>query len=198
MDETLRSNKYFSPHRFSYLPLVIVLGILFGLFAQDFLNFVITSGHLIKQEDMGRDYLVAVLTSAILGFSILFWPISKIHKQDLILVWIIRSILALGLLVSFESSHSQDAYWYFYDAINGTGITWNQHNLQYQAGHFFVMLLAKLLIITPDSYHGLKVLLSMTGMLALYIFYKCIVLLLGKENRATFYFLSLFPSLLFW
>ena len=134
--------------------LISVLGIIFGLFAQDSLNYIITSGHFILQEDMGRDYLVAVLTSAILGFSILFWPISKIHKQDLILVWIIRSILALGLLVSFESSHPQDAYWYFYDAINGTAITRNPTTRDYpylsllpQGGHFFVVLLTKLLII---------------------------------------------------
>ena len=198
MDKALRSNKYFLPHHFSYWPLIIVLGIIFGLSAQDFLNFIITSGHLIPQEDMGGDYLVAVITAAILGFSILFWPISKTHKQDLLLVWIIRSILTLGLLVTFESSHYQDAYWYFYDAINETRITRNITTRDYQGGHFFVLLLTALLKIAPDSYHGLKVLLSMMGMLALYICYRCAALLLGKEDRTIFYFLSLFPSLLFW
>ena len=104
MDQVSKSNKFPLPKRTAYLLLVIALGIAFGMAAQDFLSFVISSGHLIPLEDMGRDYLVGAVTSAILGFSILFWPISKIHKQDLILVWIIRSILTIGLLIFFENT----------------------------------------------------------------------------------------------
>ena len=81
MNKVFRSNKSPFPQRIAYLSLVMVLGIVFGLVAQYFLSFVIASGHFIPLEDIGRDYLVGVITSAILGFSILFWPISKIHKH---------------------------------------------------------------------------------------------------------------------
>jgi len=194
MDKTLKSNKFPLSQRIVYLSLVIVLGIVFGLVAQDFLSFVIASGHLIPLEDMGRDYLVGAITSAVLGFSILFWPISKIHKQDLILVWIIRSILTIGLLIFFESSHAQDSYWYFYDVINGTKYT----STGQPRPNNLVTFLTGLNQVIPDSYHGSKVLFSMMGMLACYLFYKCTVLLLGRENRKTFYFIALFPSLFFW
>jgi hypothetical protein len=195
MEKTLKSNKSPLPQRIVYLSLVLVLGIVFGLVAQDFLSFIIASGRLMPLEDIGRDYLVGVITSVILGFSILFWPISKIHKQDLILVWIIRSILTIGLLILFESSHPQDSYWYVYDAINGTKYSWQE---LYRGGYFMVTLLTGLNHMIPDSYHGSKVVFSMMGMVACYLFYKCAVLLLGRENRKAFYFISLFPSLLFW
>jgi hypothetical protein len=194
MDKVLKSNKFSPPQSIACLFLVMVLGIAFGMVAQDFLIFVIASGHLIPLEDMGRDYLVGVITSAILGFSILFWPISKIHKQDLILVWIIRSILTIGLLIFFESSHPQDSYEYLYDAINGTKHT----SVGLQSATPLVTFLTGLNHFIPNSYHGSKVLFSMMGMLACYLFYKCAVLLLGRENRKTFYFIALFPSLFFW
>ena len=195
MDKTLKSNKFPLPQRIAYLSLVMVLGIVFGLVAQDFLSFVIASGHFIPLEDIGRDYLVGVITSAILGFSILFWPISKIHKQDLILVWIIRSILTLGLIFFFESTHQQDSYSYVYDAINGTKHSWGY---PLSPRNYFITFLTGLNHVISDSYHGSKVFFSMMGMLSCYLIYKCAVQFLGRENRKTFYFIALFPSLFFW
>jgi hypothetical protein len=193
MDKPLQSNNISLPKSITYLSLVIILGLVFGLLAQDFLSFVIASGHLIPLENLGKDYLVGVITSAILGFSILFWPISKTHKQDLILVWIIRSIMTIGLLILFESSHPQDSYWYVYDVINGTNYSWKADK-----SNIIITILAGLNNVMPNSYHGSKVFFSMMGMLACYLFYICTVLLLGKENRKNFYFIALFPSLFFW
>ena len=115
MDKALKTINFSLPQCLTQLSLVIVLGVGFGLVAQEYLLLVIASGHLIPLDDMGRDYIVGIITSAIIGFSILFWPIPKTHKQDLILIWIIRSMLTIGLLIFFESSHPQDSYWYVYD-----------------------------------------------------------------------------------
>jgi hypothetical protein len=195
MDKVLKSKNFPPPQSITYLFLVIFLGIAFGLVAQNFSSFVIDSGHLIPKDDIGRDYLIGVITSVILGFSILFWPISKIHKQDLILVWFIRSILTVGLLIFFESSHPQDSYWYVYDAINGTSKSWGS---PYGPPNRMVTFLTGINYVIPSSYHGSKVFFSMMGMLACYLFYKCSVLLLARENRKNFYFIALFPSLFFW
>jgi hypothetical protein len=198
MDKVLKSKNFPLPQSITYLFLVIFLGIAFGLVAQKFLSFVVDSGHLILKDGMGRDYLIGVITSVILGFSILFWPISKIHKQDLILIWFLRTVLTLGLLIFFESSHSQDSYYYFNDALNGTCYTCSGGIERAGPAYRLVTFLTGLNHVIPDSYHGLKVFFSMIGMLACYLFYKCTVLLLGSENRKIFYFFTLFPSLFFW
>jgi hypothetical protein len=67
MDKALKSNKFSLPQHIALLSLIMVLGIVFGLLAQNFLSFIIASGHLIPLEDMGRDYLVGAITSAICG-----------------------------------------------------------------------------------------------------------------------------------
>ena len=65
-------------------------------------------------------------------------------------------------------------------------------------GHYIVTFLTGLNHVISDSYHGSKVFFSMMGMLSCYLFYKCAVMFLGRENRKTFYFIALFPSLFFW
>ena len=59
-------------------------------------------------------------------------------------------------------------------------------------------LLQCLYELTPPSYHLAKVIFSFVGLVGIYLTWRALVALTGKERLQHLYLLGLFPSLLFW
>ena len=153
-------------------------------------------GHYIHTNDITGDYLVGVCWAIFLGMTILFWPVRKGDKSALLVTWTTKCAVALGAMLFYEAHYDfLDAYGYFQlsnpkyplpsPAIgDGTqniiALCWLQNK------------------ILPYSYSALKISFAMTGLLAIYISYRAVVIFLCRESKRSFYILAFFPSLLFW
>lgn len=177
--------------------ILIVFTVVAGLLSPVLLDSMMVFGKYIPESDLAAGYVYAVAWAFVIAFSIVFWPVSKIERSDLIVAWTARCFVTLILLPLIEStSPIADAYNY-YSIPRGqdfvfTGIdfkwgTQNIYNLIWIHNHIF-----------PDSFHLLKVTWSLIGMLGMLIFYRAAILLTGRADRRVFYLLALTPSVLFW
>ena len=53
-------------------------------------------------------------------------------------------------------------------------------------------------LVHMDSFHAAKVTFGMIGFLAIYLFYRAIVIFLRQEKIKILYIIAFFPSILFW
>jgi hypothetical protein len=173
-------------------------GLVLGLFAIDFVHLVNQWGHDIPTADKLIDYLTGVLWAVFFGISIFFWPVSVEDKRALLKLWGVRCAVTLGVMLFYENIYPLDAYQYYLDAKemfapltdvgfgNGTpnlsAITWALNHL----------------MPFNDSYHALKVVFSMFGLIGTFLFYRGAVRFTGKSDLRLLYILGLFPSMLFW
>jgi hypothetical protein len=142
--------------------------------------------------------MIGIVWAVVLGVSILFWPISVEDKRALLKLWFIRCLVALGVMLFYENIYPLDAFQYFVDS---TQISAPLSDVAFGNGTANFSALAWILNhVMPlnDSYHALKVVLSMIGLIATYLFYRGAVRFTGKADIRFLYLLGLFPSLLFW
>jgi hypothetical protein len=174
------------------------VGLVLGLFVVDFVHLVNQWGHDIPTPDKLTDYLQGVLWAAFFGFSILFWPISVEDKRALLKLWAIRCAVTLGAMLFYENIYGLDAYQYFLDSkemiapLADIGFGNGTPNLS-----AFAWVLNHLMPFN-DSYHALKVVFSMFGLVGTFLFYRGAVRFTGKADLRLLYLLGLFPSMLFW
>lgn len=147
-------------------------------------------------KDLVTDYVLGVLWAAILGISILFWPVPSRDKRALIGVWLIKAIVALILMLGYEYIYSFDADGYFTNAVSPYFI-WK--GFSFGNGTYATQQLTWLhLKIVPGSYHAAKVGFAMIGLAGVYLTYRAAVIFLRREDIRIFYLFALFPSILFW
>ena len=174
------------------------VGLALGLFVIDFVHLVSQWGHDIPTTDKLVDYLDGVVWATFFGFSILFWPVSVEDKRALLKLWLVRCLVTLGVMLFYENIYPLDAYQYYLDSKelvapfadvgfgNGTpnlsAITWVLNHL----------------MPLNDSYHALKVVFSMLGLIGTFLFYRGACRFTGKSDLRFLYILGLFPSLVFW
>lgn len=175
--------------------LVVIGGICLGLAAPALLEMVRILGYRLPQEDLATDYVKGVVWAIILGLSILAWPVSDRSKQDLLWVWFAKSLVTLGLMLVYEWNYPLDAHGYF-DESRQRGFEWQ--GFQMGETNNITNLCWLLQHIVPNSYHGLKVSFAMMGLVAVYLFYRAVVLFLGYEDRRIFFLLAFWPTVLFW
>lgn len=169
------------------------LGVLFLLIT----NSIIALGQNIPQPNLLWDYTIGLLWSIVLGASILIWPVPTKDKAALLSIWLVKSIVALGLMLVFEAYYSSlDSYFYF-DAPRQPDFNWTNFTITNGTGNILRLVWLHYQLL-PESYHALKVSFSMTGLVAIYIFYRAVVIFLKREKIEIFYGLALFPSILFW
>ncbi len=153
-------------------------------------------GRNIPQPEIERDYLVAVAWGALLLVSIFLWPVPGRDRKPLVLVWIAKLGVTLGVMLFYEYNYGLDAYFYYAEP--------NQPDFRFtgfelgNGTHNMLQLSWLQQQVIPDSYHALKVSCAMLGLLAIYLFYRALVSWLGREDLRIFYGLALFPSILFW
>lgn len=151
----------------------------------------------IPQQDLAADYAVGFFLAVLLGASIFVWPVRTADKIPLFIVWSAKSIVTLAAMPFYEAHYDfLDAYSYFrvpqeYDfEWVGFAIGQGTENLYSLVWLYFQVM--------PQSYHGLKVVCAMIGLLGNYVFCRAGAMLLGKEDVRVLYVLALFPSILFW
>lgn len=168
-----------------------------GILATRLLSNMHTLGRYVPQSDLTLEYLQAVVWASVLGGTILVLPLKRDFKAALFLAWAIRCAVTLGISLFLEYNFDiADAYTY-YLAPKEAGFYWSGISLN--AGTENIMHLVWLHDrVLPESFHLLKVSFSFIGLLAIAVFYRAAVVLLGRDDKRVFVVLALMPSILYW
>ncbi|AFZ20907.1 hypothetical protein [Allocoleopsis franciscana] len=168
-----------------------------GMLALLVTNSIVRLGQNIPQQNLLLDYTIGLLWSITLGASILVWPIPNKDKPALLSLWLVKSLVTLGFMLVFEAYYSTLDSYYYFDTPRQPDFIWTGFKITDGTGNILrlVWLHNQLL---PQSYHALKVSFAMTGLVAIYIFYRAVVIFLKREEISILYVLALFPSILFW
>ena len=145
--------------------------------------------------DVFADYTAGILAAAILLALILFWPVPTAHRQVLLLLWLLRVGITLGVMLPYEAFYGVDAKWYY---LSGKALNEPLTQFQFGAGTQNIGALVGLLSNITESYSALKVIFSYIGLIAIYIFYRAATICLGQDKIILLYALGLLPSLVFW
>ncbi len=187
MNRTVRNLKLFTG--FAALigtPIIMIAAfVLFGNFAA--VQFRI--------YNMTEDYASGVIAALLLLASIQFWPIPAAHRVVLILLWLVRVGVTLGVMLAFEASYEIDANVYYQ---SGKILNDPLSFMAFGEGTFNITALVGVLAQLTDAYSAMKVIFSYVGLIAIYIIYRSCVICLGREIIVVLYALGLLPSLLFW
>jgi len=145
-------------------------------------------------QDLYYDLIFGLLL--FIGITFLFGVFkNKVYMK----LWIVKAFVTLIAMVAYEYTYGLDAYSYYANAVNYTGVfeggksgTTNVVTLN----HYFTYVVG-------DSYYALKLLNSLIGFLGLLFLYKSyehIMQKSGLQLRSDYfiYILFLFPSVLFW
>jgi hypothetical protein len=145
--------------------------------------------------DMFADYRAGVVTALALLLLINFWPIPAAHRRILVLLWLVRIGVTLGVMLAFEARYVLDASGYY---RNGLALNDPLALLEFGRGTENIQALVGLVANITESYSAQKVIFSYIGLIGVYIFYRAATLCLGQEKIAALYALGLLPSLVFW
>ncbi len=201
-----RLGRWFTELRARPLTRILPIGavVLLAFLVPGMRSLVNESGHGFAQIGIGihetdpvGDYLVGWFYAVIILCSILFWPVRYAHKGLLLKMWLVRCLVTLGLMLVYEGYYSLDAYEYFHESRYpvfrwpvSMGDNWSV--MSYMAWWINQNLLI------ADSYHALKVIFSLLGLLGSYFLYLGIVRHSRAESAVLFVFLQVLPSMLFW
>ena len=167
-------------------PVIMIGGfVLFGTFA----------AAQFRIHNFAEDYTSGVIAALVLLALIYFWPVPAAHRRVLMLLWLVRTGVTLGVMLAFEAGYGLDAKWYY---VSGKALNNPVALLEFGAGTQNIRALVGLLSYVTDAYSSMKVIFSYVGLIAIYIFYRSAVICLGRENIVVLYALGLLPSLLFW
>jgi hypothetical protein len=175
------------------------LALVVGLAAADLLDLVVVTGTgpvPYVGRDLRMDYSLAVLWAAVLGMGILAWPVPSQRKPTLVLIWLGKTTVTLGLMMAYEYVYGVDPDGYYTNAVVNP-FSWGGFELGAGTTNIQHLVWLQNLII-PDSYHAAKVTFSYIGLVGIYLFYRAAVLFSGKENRVLFLVFGFYPSILIW
>jgi hypothetical protein len=166
-----------------------------ALMAAGFAIFGTFSAVQFRIYDITMDYASGVAAAFGLLALIFLWPIPAAHRRVLILLWLARTGVTLGLMLAYEALYGLDASDYF---LSGKSLSDPFSTLEFGQGTQNIQGLVGLLSYITDSYNAMKVIFSYVGLIAVYILYRAAVICLGGERIILLYLLGLLPSLLFW
>jgi hypothetical protein len=146
-------------------------------------------------QDIVEDYTTGILTAIVLLGLIFLWPVPQTHRIVLLLLWLVRCGVTLGLMLPYEALYGLDASGYY-----RVGLTLNDpvEWLEFGQGTTNIMGFVGIVAQVTEAYSAIKVLFSYVGLVAIYILYRAAVICVGRENLVLLYALGLLPSLLFW
>ena len=142
------------------------------------------------------DYIFAAVWATAILMSITFWPVPRHHKPILIVLWIARIGVTLGMMLFYEGYYGLDSAYYFSE-----GVRESDPLSLFEFGQGTENMIALVGLhnqLLPASFHATKVTCSLLGLVAVYLFYRATCLYTGKESAPLFYLLGLFPSIMFW
>jgi hypothetical protein len=151
----------------------------------------------LHKDDPLLDYLIGWLYAVFILVSIYVWPVPNAHKGKLQLLWLLRCLLTLGGMLLYEGFYSLDAYEYFHES-RFENFRWPVNlNDNWSILAYFAWWLQSYVVL-GDSYHGLKVVFSLLGMLGSYFLYLGLQKHLKGHSGRLLVALQVFPSMLFW
>ncbi len=174
----------------AWAAIIIVAAILAGS------GLVTEWGSGIPQEDIIKDYFLALAWALFIGLTISLWPVVRQDKVLLMWGWVAKTFVTLGVMIPYEGHYSLDAYGYFWRSrFADLPVTLTLSGLR---GDAIPLLLGWIQARFLDSYHALKVSFSAIGLIAIYLCYRAICMAINQRSSRVFYLLALFPSILFW
>ena len=192
------SSNHILKTRILWILAVLGLGWAVSLEIPRFLDFVFSSGYQIYSDDLKQDYAYGILCAFFLFWMIALIPVEKKERQVLLCLWVVKSFVTLGLMLFYEGYYGLDAFGYHLDGTTqldylkllraGSGTLFVTGLVSFLAQHFPLF----------TSYHALKVLFSLFGLLGSYLLFRAGVRLTGEYKLKNLFFLGLFPSVLFW
>lgn len=185
----------------TFLPkngLLLLAGLIVGFLSCLFLSKVTLWGHFIPSANVATDYSWALLLALLIGISISIWPVPREDRSLLVGLWIIRCFVVLGAMLLYENNYGLDAYTYYLESKDFS-YNWNYVGFGNGTGNIGLIIwyLNKFLP-AENSYHSIKVIFSLIGMAAVYLFYRAITIYSGRTWPFLLAFLGTFPSLVFW
>lgn len=181
------------------LAAVLLVAMLVILAGPYWLNLVVDLGHNIPQANLADDYMIGVVWCALLGFSIVFWPVPARDKKILLWLWGAKAAVMLVIMLYVESHYDvMDAFSYFI-ASGDQSVPWFPLESSF-LGNYSVIDIARLqrILLRVDSYQATKVTFGMIGLAGLYITYRAAFLFVGEERPRLLWILGLWPSILYW
>jgi hypothetical protein len=157
---------------------------------------IVSMGRRIPQSDLVGDYVKALLLATVLFFVLLLVRMPAPDRKPMLLLWGAKVLVTLGFMLFYENHYGLDAYEYF-NQPRAAGFHWEGFAMGGGTQNMMHLSWLQQQLI-PDSYHALKISCAFIGLLAVYIFYRAWVYLLGREDLRVFYFVAFFPSVLFW
>jgi hypothetical protein len=177
-------------------PLAILIAFIAATIAAPHIqNFVEAMGDHLPEQNVVTDYLLAWVASIAIAVAIGFAPLSSKHKEALIILWIARCVVTLGLMLAYEHLYLLDSTGYFYEPSQPRFNAEPHFGSGTENVKFVIYLLYKVL---PPDYHLLKVVFSFIGLVGTYFFYFAARTYLRRDKIEILYLLGLFPSILFW
>lgn len=153
---------------------------------------------LILQNGVWLDYFKGLIWAILLGLTILIWPVRTQDKKALLLIWVIKCIVILGPILFYEHYYKTDSKGFFFQAKAWDLGLWKAllesgwHNIPitlvlFAHKHSFF-----------NSFQATNVSFGMIGFVAIYIFYRSVVVFIRQERIGLLYLFALFPSILLW
>ena len=171
-------------------------------------------GFRIGQPSIGLDYAMGVFWWTVLAVGLVWF--GGEDRKLLLLGWVAKFFVVLVAMLFYEQQYGLDAYWYFKVTVTGehphySGVDWRKewylfqdplkgiepHRLG-QGTDNMIRLVMFLSMFVGKYYHPMKVIVAFVGLLGSWAFYRAIVVILGRPVPAAFYWLTFFPSVLFW
>ncbi len=139
---------------------------------------VTTAGHGIPQSDLETDYMQAIIVAIVLGLGIALWPVGREDKRALANIWIVKIYVTLAFMLFYDYRYGLDAYSYF-DLPRHFEFGPDQFEIGNGTNNMFCLVWLAYRIL-PESYHALKVVCAMVGLVGLYLLYRAAVLFLRR------------------
>lgn len=175
----------------------LALAIAAGASVPVFVGLVQYWGEYIPRPDIQSDYLVGVVWALLLWASILVWPVSRAHKNVLMVLWGAKVFVTLGFMLLYEHFYPVLDFQMYLELGSAPELDWGGVGLGRGTENMIALSWLHAQFITP-SYHAMKVSFAFVGLLGVYFFYRGIVLALGRDDLRMLLVLGLFPSVLFW
>jgi len=177
------------------------------------------------RPNLGIDYAMGVLWWVVFACALLLF--AKESRRMLVLAWAGKFVVVLVLMLFYEQHYGLDSYTYFwatrtgqhwmypgvdfsadmlptfkpaYHIITGDGVLdaageGGAMSLGSENTIRFTLLVGS---VTGPFYHAIKVAFAFFGLLGVWLFYRAVVLAVGRPWPSVFYVLAFFPSILFW
>ncbi|MEO8028140.1 MAG: hypothetical protein ABI823_16770 [Bryobacteraceae bacterium] len=160
-------------------------------------QFILESGVNIPTTDVVGDYTWGLIWSIAIAGAIAIWPMRTGSKKLLLLLWAGKMLIGLIFMLPYEEHYGILDSWSYYQAAQSLegGIL---PALLNGSGDVVVAIGALHAKVGLNSYHAMKMTFSLFGLIAVHLFYRATVIVLGREDRRFFWLLALYPSVLFW